>query len=289
VIPATFEYVRAESRTEAFDALADPDASVVAGGHSLVPMMKLRLATPSRLVDIAPLDFRGVQAGTNGGDAVRIGALTTYDEVLRTPAVRGLQVLYECCASVGDLQVRNAGTLGGGLAHADPAGDLAAGVLALETRLVLDSPSGPRQVEAEDFITGPFTTAIREQELLVELVVPPQPDGQGSAYVSVPDPASGYPLAGAAVRVRCQAGRMIGCTIGLTGAATRPLRARAAEALLLEHGSVPPTATIRHALEGLNTVADVAADGEYRRHLAAVVIGRAASLARRRAEEASWR
>jgi carbon-monoxide dehydrogenase medium subunit len=289
MIPAAFEYVRAESRAEAFDALADPEASVVAGGHSLVPMMKLRLATPSRLVDIGALDFRGMDAGQNGGESVRIGALTTYDQVLRSPPVGGLQVLWECCASVGDLQVRNAGTLGGGLAHADPAGDLAAGVLALETRLILDSPSGQRELPAEDFITGPFTTAIRDQELLIELVVPLQSDGEGSAYVSVPDAASGYPLAGAGVRVRCEGGRIIDCTIGLTGVATRPLRTRQAEALVLEHGSVPPVATIRRALGELNTIADVAAGGEYRRHLAAVVIGRAAALARQRAEEASWR
>jgi carbon-monoxide dehydrogenase medium subunit len=254
VIPAPFEYVRPATLEELFGALADPDARMIAGGHSLLPMMKLRLAQPTTLVDIAGLDFRGV-AEAEG--ALRIGALTTYAELLELDPRLGLpDALRECGASVGDLQVRNAGTVGGSIANGDPASDFAAGVLAVGGRLALQSPAGERELPANEFFLGPYTTALAAQEVLTAILVPRRSPGDGSAYVSFDDPASGYPLAGAAVLV--SAGSV---SVGLCGLGARPLHATSAAA----------------ALAGLEDVDD------YRTHLAGVAIRRAEELARSRA------
>jgi len=277
VIPAAFDYVRAATFDDAFSALADPDAKVIAGGLSLLPMMKLRLARPTQLVDIAPLGLSGIDADADG---TRVGALTTYAELLSASRGNGhgLGAIADCAARVGDLQVRNAGTVGGGVAHADPASDLAAGVLAMEARVVLRSPRGTREVDAADFFVGPFTTALDQVELLVELRVPhPQPN-QGSAYVSVEDPASGYPIAGAAVRIRRDGDRIVACTVGITGAAGHPFRAQRVEELIV-HGNVPTVAELHGAFADLHAMSDVIAGAAYRRHLAAVVVHRAATRA----------
>jgi carbon-monoxide dehydrogenase medium subunit len=257
VIPSTVDYVRPGSIEDALAELGAEDAKAIAGGHSLVPMMKLRLARPSRLVDLSALPLRGT---TVEGDTIRIGALTTYDELLSRSDLPLPDTLRECAAAVGDVQVRNAGTIGGAIAHGDPASDFAAGVLATEATLVLQSLSGTREIAADAFFLGPFTTALEQQELLIELKIPVPERGEGSAYVSFADPASGYPLAGAAVRVRAD-GRQ---TIGLTGVAGRPLR--------------------------IDGVADVAAldfslhdDPDHRRQLAVVAVERAIDLARQRA------
>jgi carbon-monoxide dehydrogenase medium subunit len=253
VIPAAFGYVRAATVEEALGALADPDAKLLAGGHSLLPMMKLRLARPTTIVDISGLDLRGVRAD---GGGLRIGALTTYDELLSADTELP-DALREAAAAVGDVQVRNAGTIGGALAHADPACDLAAAALALGARLVLRSPAGTREVPVDGFFLGPFTTALGEQELVTEVVIPL--DGGGSAYVSFEDRASGYPLAGAAVKVSGAA-----VTVGLTGLTACPQ---------LVFGD----------LAGLDVLApdDVA---EHRRRLATLAIRRATDRARSRAE-----
>jgi carbon-monoxide dehydrogenase medium subunit len=212
VIPAAVEYVRPSTVDEALELLAEPDAKVIAGGHSLLPLMKLRLARPALLVDVDGLDLRGVSVD---GETLRIGALTTYDELLSLDdSVPLPAALRECAACVGDVQVRNAGTVGGSLAHADPASDFAAGTIAVGATFVLRSPSGTREVAAEQFFVGPFTTLLEQQELLVEVRVPVP--CEPSSYVSFDDLASGYPLAGAAV---------CGAVIGLTGVGAHPLRA----------------------------------------------------------------
>ena len=251
MIPAAFGYVRAATVDEALGALADPEAKLLAGGHSLLPLMKLRLARPTTLVDIAGLDLRGVRVAAG---ELRIGALTTYDELLGGDAELP-DALREAAAAVGDVQVRNAGTIGGALAHADPACDLAAAVLALGARLVLRSPAGTRELPADDFFLGPFTTALGEQELVTEVVI--ALDGASSAYVSFEDRASGYPLAGAAVKL---AGGE--ATIGLTGLTACPR-------------------LVAGDLAGLDVLApeDVA---DHRRRLAALAIRRATERARAR-------
>jgi carbon-monoxide dehydrogenase medium subunit len=255
VIPAPVEYVRPDSLEEALAELADPEAKAIAGGHSLVPMMKLRLARPSRLVDLAALGLSGTALDDG---TIRIGALTTYGDLLSLGGEVALpEVLRECAAAVGDLQVRNAGTLGGALAHGDPASDLAAGAIATGTTLVLRSDGGTREVSAKEFFVGPFTTLLEQQEILVELRVPSEAPGDGSAYVAFDDPASGYPLAGAAVRIAADGGR----SVGLTGVGAQPL---------LVEGDVDA------ALDSLGL-------DDYRRQLAVVAIERAEAAARGRA------
>jgi aerobic carbon-monoxide dehydrogenase medium subunit len=270
VIPAAFDYVRPGSLDEALAQLADPEAKAIAGGHSLLPMMKLRLARPARLVDLAGLDLGGVSVD---GGTIRIGALTTYDELLSLgDDVLLPGALSDAAADVGDVQVRNAGTVGGALAHGDPASDLAAAVIATRTTLALRSPDGEREVAAEEFFLGPFTTVLGQQELLLELRIPVPAAGEGSAYVAFEDPASGYPLAGAAVRVGAD-----GCTVGLTGIGAQPVRAWAVEEAIAGGGDLG---------EALDAVGLMALDGdtEHRRQLAIVAVTRARDLAQRRAE-----
>ncbi len=277
MIPAPFEYIRAGSIDEALDALADPDAKVLAGGHSLVPLLKLRVVRPSLLVDIGGLDLRGVDANC---DTISVGALTTYEDFARG-GEDAPDVLRECAAAVGDLQVRNHGTLGGGVAHGDPASDVAAAVLALEATLRLRSKAGTRECAAGDFFRGPFTTALEQQELLTEIVVPRAQAGEGSAYASVEDPASGYALAGAAVLARVENGALASCAVAITGAAAQPLRLRETEAALL--GGAGTVDAVEQTLSGLELPLD-GADADYRRHVIAVVVTRALHTARARAE-----
>jgi carbon-monoxide dehydrogenase medium subunit len=261
MIPAAFELVRPGTVEEALAALADPEARPIAGGHSLLPMMKLRFARPTALVDLAGLGLGGVE---REGDALRIGALTTYDELLRADVALP-DALREAVEAVGDLQVRNAGTLGGSVAHADPASDVAAALLALDATARLRSPAGTRELPVDELLLGPFTTAIEPQELLVELLVPRPAVGEGTAYASVEDAASGYPLAGAAARVGAE-----GLVLGLTGVADRPLRLAGPDGASL----AAAVAAVEPAVEPQKA--------RYRRQLASVVAARAVAAARLR-------
>jgi carbon-monoxide dehydrogenase medium subunit len=264
VIPPATRYVRPESVEEALEALARPEASALAGGQSLLPAMKLRLARPGTLVDIARLQLDGIESGDG---ELRIGALTTWDELSARPLRRpGLEAIAECASGIGDLQVRNRGTIGGGVAHADPASDMPAVLLALGARLRLRSSGGDRELAADDAFLGPFTTALEAGELITEVVVPVPPDGSGSAYVSVEHPASGFALAGAAALV----GPDGGTTLAVTGVAGRPT--------LL---------TGETDLSRVDVVGDRFAPVRYRRHLAEVVCRRAVEKARARARESA--
>jgi carbon-monoxide dehydrogenase medium subunit len=280
MIPSGFEYTRARSVDEALDALAVEDAKAIAGGHSLIPMMKLRFARPSRLVDIAGLDFRGVR----NGEGVTIGALTTYDELTRHNDVSIPDALRECAAAIGDMQVRNAGTVGGGIAHADPASDIAAGVLALDAMLHLVSSAGERTIRAEEFFLGPFMTALGPQELLRAIAFDAPSAVAGSAYVSFEDHASGYPIAGAGVVVTAEGGRLTSCQVGLTGITGHPIRAREVEAVLLSAGADERGAAIHSALPAVELGVDEE-DRAYRHQIASVVIARAVERAVARTEE----
>jgi carbon-monoxide dehydrogenase medium subunit len=267
VIPAPVRYVRARSFEDVFEALQDPDAKVLAGGQSLLPVLKLRVVRPSLLVDIAELAADGVELRVS---EVRVGALTTWDALARaaeleTPALAAVR---DCATAVGDLQVRNRGTVGGSLAHADPASDLPAVVLALGARLVLRSASGEREVDAAEFFLGPFLTALAAGELLVEVRFPVPPAGSGSAYEKVEHPASGFALAGAAALVSPDGGR----ALAVTGVAPHPF--------LLPDGADPEQALAEAEIYG-----DELAPAEYRRHLAGVVMRRALEHAEQRAKE----
>jgi aerobic carbon-monoxide dehydrogenase medium subunit len=265
MIPAPLRYVRPQSLEEAFDVLADPDAKVLAGGQSLIPVLKLRVVRPSVLVDIGAL---GSTVARKEGDGVALGALMTWAQLgdvaeLQRPAYAAVP---ECAAQVGDLQVRNRGTIGGSLAHADPAADLPAVVLALRANLRLVAREGEREIEASEFFLGPFTTALRPGEVVREIFFPEPPEGSGSAYAKVEHPASGFALAGAAALVRADGSRSVAVTgVGAT-------------AFLLPDGADP-----REALAGAEIYGDELAPAEYRRHLAAVVAERASRIAQERA------
>jgi carbon-monoxide dehydrogenase medium subunit len=285
VIPAEFTYRRATSLDDALSALASGDGSakVLAGGMSLLPLMKLRLASPGALIDIGRLDeLKGVRQLPDGRLAV--GALTTYAELLDSPA-QHYGLLKDALPEIGDVQVRNRGTVGGSIAHADPASDLPACLLALDAELVLRSASGERTVPVNGFFEGPFATGIRADELLTEIRLPGPRDDAGSAYVALQNPASGYAIVGVAVVVfKGPDGGLVGANVALTGVGDVAYRATAVEtALASGDGSAAAiAAAAEHATEGQTVNGDIHADRDYRARMAVVYTRRAieAALAR---------
>jgi carbon-monoxide dehydrogenase medium subunit len=264
VIPAPFEFRQASSVDEALALLAEhgDDAKLLAGGHSLLPMMKLRLARPEVLIDLAPI--RELSYLRADGDELAIGALTRHADLAGSELVRTEAPLLAHSASlVGDPQVRHRGTIGGSLAHADPAADLPMAVLALGARLVLQGPDGRREVAADEFFTGFFQTALDEGELLVEIRVPRRP-GVGWGYEKFVRRANDWAIVGVAT----VAGRVALATMG-----PRPLRASATEQALASGASSQEAAAL--AADGTEPVADLHADPDYRRHLARVLTARA--------------
>jgi carbon-monoxide dehydrogenase medium subunit len=275
VIPAELDYARPETVEATLEALATPDARVLAGGQSLLPMMKLRLARPALLVDIAALQLDEVW---NTGDVVEIGACVTYDQLLRDGTSGVPRALLESAGSVGDLQVRNRGTVAGAIAHADPSSDVAAAFVAHGGRVRVASPEGSREVSAEDLLLGVFTTSLGPQDLVTHVLVDAERESDGSAYVAFEDRASGYPLAGAAALVRVEGPRVTACALGLTGVGATALRAPAIESAVVESGNVPEPDAISAALAPLPLDVD-----DYRTHLAAVATRRALTEAYTRA------
>jgi aerobic carbon-monoxide dehydrogenase medium subunit len=262
--------VRVASVEEALTALAEPDARALAGGQSLLPLLKLRIVRPSRLVDIGGL---GLDAVSVADGVLRIGALTVWRDLAQAPELArpALAGLAECAADIGDLQIRNRGTLGGSLAHADPASDVPAPLLALGAGVELRRAQGQRSLPLSAFFAGPFTTSLTHGELITEIVVPVPEPGTGSAYVAVEHPASGFALAGAAAVVRPDGTS----TLALTGVGSQPL--------------LVPAGELDTALTQVETYGEAFATAEYRRELAGVVARRALERARDRAEEdARW-
>jgi aerobic carbon-monoxide dehydrogenase medium subunit len=284
MIPAAFGYTRAGSVDEALRVLASDDgAKVIAGGQSLLPLMKLRLAHPATLVDIGRIgELRGVRTLADGRLAV--GALTTYADLMDSPA-RHYGVLRDMLPSIGDVQVRNRGTVGGAIAHADPASDLPAALLALDAELVLRSADGSRTVKADGFFEGPFATGLRHGELLTEIVLPAPLDNAGSAYASLEQPASGYAMVGvAAVVIMGPDGRIAWAGIGVTGVHEHAYRAPEVESALVgSDGSADAIAAAAgHATDEVEVSSDIHAGREYRAAMALVYTRRAieAALAR---------
>ena len=217
MIPTSFDYVRAESLRDALKALSEGDGTkVIAGGHSLLPIMKFRLSQPPRLVDISRLEeLKGVD---EKGRGARIGAGTTYRELLESELLRErFPLIVEATQTIGDLQVRNRGTIGGSLAHADPVSDMPAVMLALDATINLRSKRGKRSVAAREFFQGAFSTALAEDELLTEITIPPMPTGAGSCYLSHDHPASGYAIAAAAAIVARKRKTVSHAVVALTG------------------------------------------------------------------------
>ena len=265
MIPAATRYERASDLDHALELLADPDAKAIAGGQSLIPVMKLRIARPSVVVDISRLELRGVE---ERDDELHIGPLTTWSELLDSEILDrpALAAIAECARGIGDVQVRNLGTIGGSVVHADPASDMPAVLLALGARLELRSPGGERAVRVADVLLGPFTTALATQELVTDVVVPLPAKGSGSAYAAVEHPASGFALAGAAA-LATPAGE----TVALTGVGSTPF--------------VLPEGDPGEAIAAAEIFGDRFASDEYRRELATIVTERALVTARERAKE----
>jgi carbon-monoxide dehydrogenase medium subunit len=286
VIPAAFEYRAPTSVDEAvrlLDQLGDR-AKILAGGHSLIPIMKLRLAQPEVLVDIGRIgDLRQV---SQQDGRIAIGALVTHNQVMRNAALReGCPLLAETAAEIGDIQVRNRGTLGGALAHADPAADYPATILALDAEIVAQGPGGRRTIKASDFFTGMLSTALASNELLVEVRVPTYGRGTGGAYLKLPNKASHYAVVGVAALVRLDGGKVAALALAITGAGAQPLRARAVESAL--QGQAPSEDAVARAAgsaaDGLDLLSDIHGSADYRAHIARVFAKRAILEAVRRA------
>src|SRR5215218_7933829 len=283
MIPAEFDYKAPATLDEAVALLAsDLDgAKVLAGGHSLIPAMKLRLAQPQLLVDIARI--KSLAYIREEGDQILIGATTTHYQLESSDLLKRIcPLLPECAKSIGDVQVRNKGTIGGSIAHSDPAGDWPAAVLALGADLVLVGPNGERTVKIEDFFVDLLTTDLQPGEILREVRIK-KPTGRfGQAYQKVPHPASGFAVVGVAVHLGLNAdGSCSAAGVGVTGVSIKAFRAQATEAALSGANIDDPTIADAAAkvCDGVNPTTDLYASSEYRRHLAQVHTRRAIQAA----------
>jgi carbon-monoxide dehydrogenase medium subunit len=278
MIPGKFDYVRPRSVDEAVRALADggDDAKVIAGGQSLLPLLRLRLAYPELLVDVGGLDeLRGV---TDGGDALVIGARTTHYQLVNDPLVaEHCGLLAKATETVADPAVRHRGTLGGALAHGDPAGDLPAVVLALDATLAARGPGGEREIPAADFFVDYLTTSLQPDEILTAVRIPKLGPGWGYRYEKFHRTAQSWATVGVAALARRDNGSVAEARIGLTNMGTVPVRARAAEdaAAGAEASRGALRAVANRADEGTQPPADLHGAADYRRHLARVLTGRA--------------
>lgn len=274
MIPANFDYEVAESVDHALELLrTKEDAKLIAGGHSLLPLMKLRLARPGTLVDIGRLsDLRGVR---DAGDHVAVGALTRHHDLNNDPVAREHVPLVAYAAGlVGDAQVRNRGTIGGSLAHGDPASDLPTVCLALDAVLVARGPNGERTIGADQFFKGFFETALDEGEMITEIRLP-KVGKAGWSYIKFRQRALDWATVGVAAVVGAQNGTIEGARIALTNMGQTPVRASATEAALAGAPRDAVTQAAQKADEGTDPPADTWASADFRRHLARVLTGRA--------------
>jgi aerobic carbon-monoxide dehydrogenase medium subunit len=278
VIPASFDYEAPTTIDEVVRLLSsagDREVKVLAGGQSLLPVLRLRLAAPDLVVDLGRIpELRGVR---DDGDSIVIGAMTTHDDVTREPLIRQHALLLaEAARTVADPQVRHRGTFGGALTHADPAGDMPAAALALEAEFVVAGLSGRRTVAAADFFQDLFTTAVGEDEILVEVRVPKH-TGWGAHYEKFAPVAQAWSIVAVAAAVRVQGGLIEEAKVGLTNMGNVPIRARTVEDALV--GREATAEVIRDAAglaaDGTSPTSDANADEDYRRHLATVLTGRA--------------
>jgi carbon-monoxide dehydrogenase medium subunit len=278
VIPAQFDYEVPSSVDEALALLAsagDREVKVLAGGQSLLPVLRLRMAAPELVVDVSRIrDLRGVR---DEGDVLAIGALTTHDDVTREPLIRQHALLLaEAARTVADPQIRHRGTFGGSLAHADPAGDMPGPALALDAEFVIAGSGGRRTVPASEFFVDLFTTALGDDELLVEVRVPKHTTW-GAHYEKFSPVAQAWSIVAVAATVRVEGGLIQEAKVALTNMGLVPLRAATVEQALVGREA---TAEVIHeaaalAADGTSPMSDANADEEYRRHLATVLTGRA--------------
>ncbi len=282
MIPAAFEYVRPDSVGEAVSALSDAgeDAKVLAGGQSLIPVLRLRLAYPSTIVDVGRIpELKGVR---DDGDAIVIGAMATHHDVLHNDLVREhAPLIAQATATVADPQVRHRGTFGGALSHADPAGDLGAVALALDCQFVATGPGGARTIAAADFFQDYLTTALGADEILTAVRVPKLGPDWGTHYEKFNRVAQAWSTVAVAALVRRQNGSIAEARVGLTNMGSTPLRAGAVESALAgADASADAIATAaEHAAEGTTPSTDLSAHADYREHLARVLTRRAVMAA----------
>lgn len=277
MIPSKFDYVKPASVAEAVQALADggDDAKILAGGQSLIPVLRLRLAAPSVIIDLGGIaELRGIR---EDGDQIVIGAMTPYHDIVRDDLVKQhVALLGQATETVADNQVRHRGTLGGSLAHADPAGDLGAPTLALDAQLVIAGASGTRTVSAAEFFVDYFTTAIGEAEVLTEIRFPKY-TGWGSHYEKFNRTAQAWSMCAVAAAVKVDGGTISEARVGLTNMGTTPIRATGVEQALVGQPATADAirAAAEHATEGTSAPSDADAAADYREHLAKVLTGRA--------------
>ena len=290
MVAATFDYYAPSTIGSALTLLSDnPNAKLLAGGHSLIPMMKLRLAEPDALIDIGKIE--GLSSVTESRGALAIGSMTTYFDIISSEAVRAnAPALAEAAAQVADPQVRNMGTIGGSLAHSDPAADLPALMLALDAEMVASSRSedgqiSARAISADDFFVDLFTTALAADEILTEIRIPAAAAGSGAAYAKMANKASHFAIVGVAASVTVENGTCAAARIGVTGAGSSASRASESESRLvgssLDEGSILSAAG--HAADGIEMNDDIHASAEYREHLTKVFALRAIRAAAARA------
>jgi carbon-monoxide dehydrogenase medium subunit len=282
MISGNFDYVRAKSLRDALNAVATGEGKLIAGGHSLIPLMRFRLAQPSKLIDIGFLEeLKGIDVKGRGA---RIGAGATYRDVLDSELLaERYPLIVEATRTIGDVQVRNKGTVGGGLVHADPASDLPAVMVALEATFNLRSKAGKRSVAAPEFFKGAFTTVMKDDEILVDIVLPPPPKKAGMAYVSFEQKASGYSIAAAAAIVTKSRKTITGLTVAIAGVGERVYLADVSGAVGTHGDDAALDAAVAGVTRGITVNGDIHASAEYRGHLAKVAAKRAIALALSRA------
>lgn len=280
MIPQEFDYVSPQTLQEALQLIEDGERKILAGGMSLIPLMKLRLAQPEHVVDLGRVP--GLDHITEQGGMVHIGAMATHHQIETSPVIRArCPLLSEAASHIGDVQVRNMGTLGGSIAHADPAADYPAALLALEAQVRLVSAHADRTVAAVDFFQDAFTTAILPGEIVLEIQAPVEDSNEGYRYEKVPHPASGFAVVGVAARLKKAGDRIAMARIAVTGMGPRAFRALEAEKLL-EGGAAIADAAVEVGA-GQDANSDLYASADYRRHLARVHAARALAVALSRA------
>jgi len=281
MIPQSFEYSAPATLQEALSLIENSDSKLLAGGMSLIPLMKLRLAQPEHVIDLARIP--GLNGIDVSGAVIRIGATATHHQVETSAAIRArCPLLAETASQIGDPQVRNMGTIGGSIAHADPAADYPAALIALEAKFRLASAKGERTVGAAEFFQDAFTTALQPGEIVVAVDIPVEDSGEGYAYEKLAHPASGFAVVGVAVRIKKAAGKITMARIGVTGLGSHAFRAQNAERLLESVSDGASAAAV--VAEGVDANSDLYASAEYRLHLTRVHAGRAIAAALSRAE-----
>jgi len=287
MIPTSFDYIAAKSVDDALSLLAKhkDDAKLLAGGHSLLPAMKLRIAQPKVLIDISRIkDLNYIR---EEGGQIRIGATTTHFQIETSDLLRrSCPLLPEAATNLGDMQVRNKGTIGGSIAHADPAADWPASIIALNAEMVAVGPKGERVIKSDDFFVELFTSALQPAEILREIRFTPPKGKFGQAYLKFRHPASGFAVVGIAVCLTAEGSKCGSCGVGVTGVAGKAYRAGGVERALKGAGLDGKTlaAAAEHVADGVEPNSDLFASGDYRKHLAKVYTRRALETAVSRAK-----